>query len=1380
MAKLKILHSADIQVKVREKDLSKSYAEILLKIEEALISENIDIYILAGDLFEYANANDAERKIMYNHIGRVLSLTDLREFVVMAGNHDLEKDKKQIDSNRGSNAIDTFIAFIDALDENLSKKVTYLKKQQQYLSKATDDLGYIAYSLEDGPSNGSNLAGKVIDDSIYNISIYHDILKEYVDDTKLPVRKEHYNKLASIEDFKTPLIIAGDIHVNWSRHSADLTKKFIYPGSPIQRNYGEGAYYKIRKGTSNYINNADQKVLKIYDLDTDAKQYSVVDYPLPTVISYITFDFNTNYVVPEFKTILADMLRNVVWGTNETFIKLKLSNSYAKYELDIFKIVSEVTAKAPSLVCIETAYDKFVILSNDDKVIEEMSEETLNNITSSEFDFDSLTLDDAKLAKLFNTVLDQHIETIKKEVQDEALVQEILENIKSLFLEQLDISLKSAPSFAIVLEALQCNGFMNLGANDIKLDIPGLTRITGTNGVGKTTAYHMLRWIIDDEVMENMSKKTKTKNSLHVFNNKKHDLDIINCRLIAKVNGTKIAITRSVGRIWKLNTSDETKQSLNWKDYVSSINKTVKLEVFKEGTETKVLTGEEADGLIKKWFGNVTQTIMILNQQKILSMLNLPSADLKQMVLDYIGVDYLNKLEENLELVKASYNLQRPKVTKETLKVELLRLQDKKETEQNKVVELKQSHELTKSTIKPLVDALRKVNNDLVDLGNVENKLEKVKENITSLLLEKEAFQEQTKKPLPVFVEIAPIQVENDFHKLTVSQGTENQNRLKHEIAELEDTKNIKFGELQTELRTNIGKLKTATNDTCQNLAGTFKDLLDTSSGLIRDNFDRITEILQPKITVLQDKQTTLIADIQRITLEIHNITQRNIAINEELSSTTCKTCGKAFDDNKDAVEQRKNKLSDELKTNLERFSDLTQELRPITAENLEVTKAIETVKNALGNANIHYYDGFVKNDYYGSDAIKTICEDIEKIKKSNDFNEIAFQAGKNNNAQYFIDNKALFITDNANITFLEQLAEMMIAYIEHDQMASSKILAHFLNPVLVFKPVIAEIIILIEVADAKILANKIELEQVTQLVNGSTEKLREDKNKYITDLEAYNSALQRYNNAINEITLFNNNVEEHNKRLVIVNNTLITEESSLILLNIDLTKYLELRANYDLGSKQIFDLEAEVNRLANEIQNINLSLNTIDGDIKVVEKGIMDYIEYQRHTLIYGIYSKLIKKDFRDIVFEYYRNFLNNTLNILLQDLNFKLFWDVTGDLYMAQVKNGVASYTPVQLVSGMETCFQGLSLIYAIHMLNVKNNISNIFIDEISGQLNSGKELQNKDEIHNFQEQLIMLLSKFDKKSVFIIDHVIENLYETHTYEVVATTKGSKFISV
>ena len=44
------------------------------------------------------------------------------------------------------------------------------------------------------------------------------------------------------------LILAGDIHENYTKTVNGKT--FIYPGSNVQRNFGEGTYVKIRKNST--------------------------------------------------------------------------------------------------------------------------------------------------------------------------------------------------------------------------------------------------------------------------------------------------------------------------------------------------------------------------------------------------------------------------------------------------------------------------------------------------------------------------------------------------------------------------------------------------------------------------------------------------------------------------------------------------------------------------------------------------------------------------------------------------------------------------------------------------------------------------------------------------------------------------------------------------------------------------------------------------------------------------------------------------------------------------------------------------------------------------------------------------------------------------
>ena len=174
--------------------------------------------------------------------------------------------------------------------------------------------------------------------------------------------------------------------------------------------------------------------------------------------------------------------------------------------------------------------------------------------------------------------------------------------------------------------------------------------------------------------------------------------------------------------------------------------------------------------------------------------------------------------------------------------------------------------------------------------------------------------------------------------------------------------------------------------------------------------------------------------------------------------------------------------------------------------------------------------------------------------------------------------------------------------------------------------------------------------------------------------------------------------------------------------------------------------------------------------------KDYDELIQYNKNQIIWKIYQKLIKTTFKNVVFEYYRIFLNNTLNHLLSDVSFKLYWNKDSQLTMINCKDGIITYQPVQLSSGMETTFLGLSLIYCIGLLNVKNTVSHLFIDEISGTLNKGKELSYIAE--DYQELFVKILHKFVDKAIVIVDHAIEDIQENIIYEVIPKEKYSIYV--
>ena len=231
-------------------------------------------------------------------------------------------------------------------------------------------------------------------------------------------------------------------------------------------------------------------------------------------------------------------------------------------------------------------------------------------------------------------------------------------------------------------------------------------------------------------------------------------------------------------------------------------------------------------------------------------------------------------------------------------------------------------------------------------------------------------------------------------------------------------------------------------------------------------------------------------------------------------------------------------------------------------------------------------------------------------------------------------------------------------------------------------------------------------------------------------------------------------------------------------LLDSQLPNYEKLKHDLDVADRSIKDFTDYIQTLTNNNTQLSVDRTRHENNILNLEKEKSNYDKYQENKIIWKIDSKVIKDNFKDIVFEYYRTFLNRTLDVILDDTNFKLFWDSDNQLTIISVKNGNTTYTPIKQASGMETIFTGLSLIYTISLLNIKHRCSHIFIDKLSGQLSTGKNLTFYEGIKNYQELFVKILHKFVDKSIFIVDHNIEYMNENACYEVKYDESGNIYV--
>lgn len=1430
--KLNILHGADLQVRNRETNLGTYYHATLLTIEETIITNNIDIYIFTGDIFEYAEANDTERKIIYSHLSRLVEIPCLKEIVIIAGNHDLIKNKKQTEANKTTNAIEPFFSSVEHLSYEQLNKLRYFKTSGLYTSIVDSKLKYLAYSLEDTDGNYGkycmtegiwNEMNEIHKAEINNpeltvLGLYHDILLEYAVADKLPINTKKLNSLVQVDDFPMKHILAGDIHKKGTFTNIDENKYFYYPGSQAQRNYGEGSYITYPHS----IIHAEPKTLILYSFVVADNKFQFDKYlNIPNQITYNTININTDVKI-DYKIWLSSIINNISIPLNDGVlnIRLLLSSLYVTDEFEIKSYLLSLLSQHTSNISIniEIKYDKFIessIITNTQSRLDELMNLNLvdgSNDGDGSFDmknldvdaidglmqsriqneFNNILLDNNKLISLFEILLEENKGDIDKLIRDtsgDSMTADTVTNlIKSIFSEQLHIANQTSKEARTITPVLiETNGFMRLGKSLVRLDYEGITRISGTNGIGKTTLYHMLYWVIRGVLFADMKKHQIQKNLMNIFNDKLSDNNTVIVRYSFICNDKFYVLTRNANRNWKQRATDEHKQSKRWKDYVENITHGIQLDVYSLPEDFELTTmlsqikdklistinmysGVEAESQLVNIFGDIPDTIMILNHNIINTMLKSKSEDLRELVLNYIGIDYIKTLETNLPQVKAQLVLDKPKVSKVQLMEQLKSLNDRIETYNKNLLLSQNDIDILQPELEQLKNELETTTNLLLKHGNIEveiNDLSQQKTNVDAKLLVMQNQIAENPKVIELLQlpelspELAePPKTSEKLKELYFDIETDTEWLVTHqkEIDKINHNIEIHKKDLIATIYTHIDDFKSSVDRTRTEIIDMIRVMHSTINENKQSKIKTLSSSINDSIEKLITEQSVYNTEKGNLLVEASRINIEITGLKTQLNNGVCVGCNREFVD----FTKKKDEINNAL---LIAYNAKEKIAIRIT----DVTNKIEVIRTELRTLN----DNLI--------SVNHIPEIVEL----------------NNIAQ----NLLLYMQNIDNI----ELYSAIDAYPDLADSASiikTKIREYSASQVSV-KQFHA---ILSEVKDNdfhQLLQNKyvVDIMELTEKLHSVKLLLVESQNKLSVNNKLKDELQTEYNNSI---LIYHENLTEFNKskELIIQHNAnvnlFIQKMNELNQLNLvlstKLTKLNTVLIEYNTLNQHRIALQAEhlekenaLNEATKKYNNDALIHQQLNSNLDSTKEQYNQYLLWQRDNIIYKYYEQLVKKDFKDIVFAYYRTYLNNTLSVILSGISFKLVWDSDGDLYMVELSDGMETYRPVKLVSGMQTCFLGLALIYTIHLLNIQNKISTIFIDEISGVLNDGKNLKQlepdntSNPIINYQEQLVKILSKFTDKSIFIVDHVIDNIGEATTIEVINNPEvvgTSKFI--
>lgn len=1353
---IKIIHSADIQVKNREKSLYSATLSMLQSIENVLKETQADIFVMAGDLFEYATPNDSERRLIYNFISRIINIKTLKEIVLIPGNHDLEKEKKRINdlNHIESNALSIYNELIKNLDYEKSLKLVYSKKSQIIQSRVNPYIMYVIYSLEDNYNFDVNINETIKNNPHHHyIGIYHGMIREYAELDNIPLRKDVLNSLEDMNFFpENTLIMAGDIHKNLKFLDKSNGKIFIYPGSTMEHTHKEGSYFDINDKVKSIY--AEDKVLKQYIIEDEkfngVEFYKISDIKLPKTICYntINFDFKIPY----------DIIKNnfeslqLSYGTVQTVIKVNSTNLFVTKERELQTILENIS-KEHKRVKIEFEYSKLVLTESfkENPIIKEIIEEKFSNektkeafnnddsILTSE-NIDNLLLSTEQLGKMFSSILTENLDALKNEIDNDLSIDEIKSEIQSLFLSELDQTNKSTSRYNIVFNRIKTNGFMGIGENDIDLNIPGIIRILGTNGIGKTTLYNMVRWFITGKVYDNMPDNQMMKNNLHVFHKKLFNKDEVIVEMEFDINNFSIVGKRIATRKWKNNITDIQKSKKEWHNFISNIERTFELKIYKnengEKTFYKELIGEQAEKSLATWVGDTVKNILFLNQVKIESFLKTPSNILNDLILNFIGVDYLKKMEANLDILKTEYSLKKPARNKEDIKNSIIDSKIYQEEAGKAIGEFEDEIQKENVIHESLVKQLENINQSFINIGNIPELINNKKtlistqENLINNFVEK-----QIKEKIP-FTMIKPV-----LNQEIIDGLNKDISDIKNNINNLENTK-IGLTEKNKSFSVDNGidvlleKILHAVDSAKTALVDDIKKLEEEKNKIFTDVRKYTDECLQEFVD--KNNELSLFKTNKKNQIDTYQkIIDSN---NSEIASGVCEKCGKPLSDNPEEHEKLKLELT-EINTHTQKKIDIcNDEIQDFDKKILLNYEEIQKLKSKLTQ---------IDNKQIPND-LPNLIEDVKKID--------------------------LLIIEKSNFIEIKNNDKIKWQSLEKIQFGDYSIMEKFSEDTLTKLKITEKIDLHKKLFD--------DIKKVNESIEHRNQCLKASESRLNIELSKYTQQLSEYQSFFDENQYYNSEIDKHNNSIQEHNNKKIEYQKDLNRLTLELIELERKSPEFEKLSKEktdtnnlISESKEKIDTFNSDKQKAEIAKVSWEKERQKFEKELTEYLDYVRKSLVWKVYSKLIKTNFKEIVFDYYRVFLNNTLNYLLQDVNFKLFWDNESELYMTDFKNGQISYQPVTFTSGMEICFLGLSLIYTIHLLNIKNSVSHLFIDEISGTLNDGKNLSY--DADNYKELLVKILSKFKNKSIFIIDHNIDDLFETMTYEVVYNEFGSKYIS-
>lgn len=868
MAQLSIWHSADIQIEVRNH--AQRYDEFDAMIEKLVKSaKNFDIAVLAGDLTEFATPNEIERKLLLKLVTELARW--VQEVVIIKGNHDIIQ--QQIRSTFVQNGVKkTAPDALDILYPSFPDNVLLCTESKVYKSKVFD-LQYVVWNQKhkyevDPKLKYNPLENDRIDPSMPAITLFHDCIKNAINFDGKPVRgssdKPDYM-------FGTKLILAGDIHCPAIIEKDGQT--FTYCSSPVERDFGEGDYYLngrlIQYGTGKHGYNT-------IEFDTETNEGKVTFHKLDQYAIFQTLIFDRNFDIERFKKYYDPEI------CEKVRIKIRIKEDYDRIVNHLEDLLGIIKVR------------------NKDGEIRMETGKDLDGSevgTNAEIDTDALvSMDKIKeIAAEFITKKVNSSRVISKEDKD-PVIKEIVEMLN----KELEYFESSSNSLNVVPLHLNLSNFMALG-DDISIDFKnGITKLSGSNGTGKSTVFNAIKWMWTDMVYSSQKANYKKENALILFNNKRPEVDIVYGQMVQLVNGDEMTITKTITRNWKKNVESVDKISENWQDYceMPTVECTVEYQ-------NKTYENEDALNFLSSIFpslSDITRTLFA-TAPSLFSIINTATNELNDEILYNLGLNFFEALADRYDdlrsqvmdkLSKPAHSVgeysamidERNKQIEEVVKPLIEEIKNKIAEQHQTIENLKKKKEELNASLYP------------VSASMVHSNKEKITEYRKSNSVLDEAIDERNAKIAEARQKYLDQDVANQLPnaelklkdaRSMLDEAIDTQSQYQKELVIISENGSKRQNEILDEVREEVSAIKTNISD--KELE---KTKLENNKQNLQKEFEYSIEKLDNEyntaVTKLTHDKEMLLAKNSEMQLLISNLKKRN----EQLESgDICPTCGR-------------------------------------------------------------------------------------------------------------------------------------------------------------------------------------------------------------------------------------------------------------------------------------------------------------------------------------------------------------------------------------------------------------------------------------------------------------------------------------------------------